>query len=106
MWQDAVFSAGTVIFILALMPTLLGPNKPSSITSVLTGTILLCFGATYLTLGLWLSGFVAFLNAIVWLAIFFQVTSLQTFTKTGIMHFNATIKNSKRRFLSSLFRQR
>jgi hypothetical protein len=106
MWQDAVFSAGTVIFILALLPTLLGPNKPSPITSVLTGAILICFAITYVTLGLWLSGSVAFINAIVWLVIFFQVSSLQTFAKAGIMHFDATIKGSKRRFLPDFFRQR
>ena len=54
-WQDWVFSIGTWIFIIALIPTLRGKQKPELSTSLVTGGILAIFVATYLSLNLWLS---------------------------------------------------
>ena len=76
MWQDAVFSIGTAIFILALIPTVLGPNKPEASTCLLTGVILLGFSITHMTLGLWIASAVAFLNAVVWFVLLAQTKSI------------------------------
>lgn len=51
-WQDIVLTTGSVLFLLALIPTILGPTKPAPFTSLLTGTVLLVFAGTYATLGL------------------------------------------------------
>lgn len=65
-WQDFVFTIGQFIFIVALVPTIRGKDKPAFITSLLTTIILFSFGMTYLTLKLWGSAIFAFLNASAW----------------------------------------
>lgn len=52
MWQDYVFAAGSLIFIVALVPSVIGEHKPEFWTSVLTSLVLLVFSITYWTLGL------------------------------------------------------
>jgi len=54
-WQDLVFSIGSWIFIIALIPTIRGKQKPEFSTSLVTAIILFIFAITYLTLGLLIS---------------------------------------------------
>ena len=54
-WQDIILSIGSWLFIIALIPSILGKNKPPISTSVLTGSVLAVFSLTYATLELWLS---------------------------------------------------
>lgn len=65
-WQDWIFTIGQLIFVIALIPTIRGKDKPAFISSFITTIILLSFGITYLTLKLWGSSIFAFLNAIAW----------------------------------------
>lgn len=71
-WQDAVFTAGSIVFLIALIPTILGPSKPAASTSAMTGTVLLLFAVTYLTLGLYLSAVTTSLTAAAWLTVLVQ----------------------------------
>lgn len=54
-WQDIVLTAGSWIFIIALIPTLRGREKPQISTSVVTGCILVVYAFVYATLELWIS---------------------------------------------------
>jgi hypothetical protein len=68
-WQDIVLSVGSWIFIIALLPSLLGKDKPPVSTSLLTGGILLVYVLVYLTLHLWLSVASTAILGIAWLAL-------------------------------------
>lgn len=54
-WQDIVLSVGSWVFIAALIPTILGTEKPALSSSVLTGLVLAVFAGVYGSLGLWTS---------------------------------------------------
>ena len=55
LWQDWVFSVGQVVFLIALIPTIRGKDKPALTTSAVTSLILAFFAYTYFTLELWFS---------------------------------------------------
>lgn len=65
-WQDLVLSAGSFVFFLALIPSVIGKDKPAFSTSVMTGSVLAVFTVTYFTLGLWLATFTTSLASILW----------------------------------------
>jgi len=65
-WQDWVFSLGQIIFLIALIPTLKGKDKPAFTTSVVTAIILVFFTATYLSLKLWFSAASSVAMTIAW----------------------------------------
>ena len=54
-WQDIVLTAGSWVFIIALIPTLRGKEKPQISTSIVTGCILIVYAFVYVTLDLWIS---------------------------------------------------
>jgi len=54
-WQDWVPTAGSWIFIISLIPTTRGKQKPEFSTSAITAIIFFIFSISYLTLGLFLS---------------------------------------------------
>lgn len=68
-WQDAVLTLGSILLLVALVPSLLGKDKPASATSLVTGAVLLSFAATYWTLGLSFSGVVTAASGVCWLAL-------------------------------------
>lgn len=72
MWQDLVFSVGSVIFAIALLPSVLGPDKPDSRTSFLTGGILLVYVVAFATLGLWYAALTDAVVAVLWLILWGQ----------------------------------
>jgi len=65
-WQDWIFSVGQIIFLIALIPTLKGKDKPALTTSVVTTIILVVFAITYLSLNLWYSGVSSVAMTIAW----------------------------------------
>lgn len=65
-WQDYVIAVGSIIFVIALIPSVLGKHKPALSTSLLTGTVLLVFAMTYLTLSLWFAAITTTLTATLW----------------------------------------
>ena len=71
-WQDVILTAGSIVFLLALIPTIVGPSKPAASTSAITGSVLLLFALTYLTLGLYLSAVTTSLTGAAWLLVLAQ----------------------------------
>lgn len=65
-WQDLVLAIGSIIFVIALVPSVAGKNKPALSTSLLTGTVLVVFGISYLTLTLWYAATTTFMTAVMW----------------------------------------
>lgn len=72
MWQDLIFTAGSIIFALALMPSILGPHKPALASSITTASVLYVFAATYLTLDLIFSAVATFTTGAMWTALAIQ----------------------------------
>lgn len=66
-WQDLVLTTGSLIFSVALFPSLLSKEKPALSTSLLTGTVLAIYAFTYTTLDLKFSIFSTSLLAVLWL---------------------------------------
>lgn len=72
-WQDAVLTAGSVIFLLALFPSLLNKKaKPAILTSSLTGSVLLVYAVVYASLSLWFSVTTTVVTAILWFILAMQ----------------------------------
>ena len=71
-WQDIIFTIGSIIFIIALIPSIRGKDKPALSTSLLTGSILFIFSTTYLTLNLTFSTVTTGILASAWLILAFQ----------------------------------
>lgn len=65
-WQSIVLALGQILFIVALLPSILTKDKPEIWTSVLTGTVALSIAVTYLTLHIELASAMAFLNFVAW----------------------------------------
>lgn len=66
LWQDIVISVGGYIFLAALVPSIIGKDKPAISTSITTGSVLLAFAFAYSTLSLWSSVFSTLLMSFAW----------------------------------------
>ncbi len=77
-WQDPVLASGSLVFIIALVPSLVSTKKPALSTSVLTGTVLAAFAAVYASLSLWFTTITTSVTSICWL-----VLALQQFRSTN-----------------------
>ena len=73
MWQDWVLMIGGFGFLVGLLPSLIGNNKPEKLSSIITGTILLIFGVVYATLGLWMAFTSTMLVSGAWFLLAIQV---------------------------------
>ena len=73
MWQDYVITVGNLIFIVSLVPSVVGKNKPAFLTSMLSGLTLTVFVFTFITLKLWFSAAAMGGSAILWYILAFQV---------------------------------
>lgn len=71
-WQDFVFTAGNIIFALALIPTIQGKSKPALSTSLTTGLVLYIFSFAYFSLALWFSTVTSFISGSLWLFLALQ----------------------------------
>ncbi|MES2135301.1 MAG: hypothetical protein V4449_03620 [Patescibacteria group bacterium] len=71
-WQDIVLSIGQYIFVLALLPSVFGKDKPALSSSLLTGSVLAVFSAVYATLNLWSSAVASAIVAGVWFILAWQ----------------------------------
>ena len=71
-WQDIIFAIGSFVFVLALLPSIFGKNKPDMKTSLMTFLVLCAFVGCYITLGFWVSVVSGSLTAICWLILFAQ----------------------------------
>jgi heme O synthase-like polyprenyltransferase len=71
-WQDIVLSIGQWIFVIALLPSVFGNDKPALSSSVLTGAVLAVFAFVYATLGLWSSVAAGSAISITWFILAWQ----------------------------------
>ena len=77
-WQDFVLAAGSLIFSLALIPSLRSTHKPAASTSLVTSGVLFIFAVTYLTLSLWFSAIAITINGLAWLVLALQKLAQNT----------------------------
>ena len=66
-WQDLVFSLGSIVFTIALIPAILEKRSPPASTCVLTGAMVGVYAATDLTLELWFSAITSAISALLWI---------------------------------------
>lgn len=71
-WQDIVLTLGSIVFLLALVPSIKSKDKPAVATSIMTGLVLFVFAATYTTLHLWFSAATTALTGVLWLVLAVQ----------------------------------
>lgn len=72
MWQDLIFAAGNIVFIVALIPAVRHAEKPPRITSLLNAAVLLTFAVTFATLQLWYAMTTVLIIGILWIALAVQ----------------------------------
>lgn len=72
-WQDAVFAIGEIVFMIGLIPSLLGPDRPSAITSLMTGLMLIGFLFVHASFKLWTAFSLAAVTATMWFVLAAQV---------------------------------
>lgn len=72
MWQDTVIAICQLIFFPAMMPTVLGKDKPALSTSVLNALLVSIIAFCFFTLNLWFSVVTASLTAFLWVVLAVQ----------------------------------
>ena len=72
MWQDTVIAVCQLAFVPALIPAVLGPDKPPLSTCILNVVIVTVLTATMATLHLWLATTTGALVALTWVILSVQ----------------------------------
>lgn len=70
--HDAIFAIGSLVFFLALLPSIFSPDKPNALTSFVTSIVLFVFAFAYYDLGFEYAGTITGLTAILWAILFRQ----------------------------------
>lgn len=65
-WQDLVFTFGTVVFTVALIPALKQKMYPPKSTCFITAAMLVLYTVTEVTMDLWLSAATTLMSTIMW----------------------------------------
>ncbi len=82
-WQDFVFTGGSLLFVGALISSVLGKDKPALPLSLTTALVLSVFTVVYATLDLWFTAIVNAIMAILWFVLVVQhMTNVRT-TESG-----------------------
>ncbi len=68
-WQDLVLAISVFAFNIALIPSVLGKQKPRFATSVLTAIFLIPEIVVFANLSLWYSFVMALTNALLWITL-------------------------------------
>lgn len=76
-WQDAVLAFGSLIFAVALIPSLRSDNKPALFTNVCYAIVLMAFTAVYASLEYWLTAAIALLTTIEWTTLALQTIPIR-----------------------------
>jgi hypothetical protein len=72
-WQDGVFSIGQLVFLMGLMPSVLGSDKPAAFTSITTAVMLCAFLVVYASYRLWATFIFTAVTISVWFLLAAQV---------------------------------
>ena len=77
-WQDWALATASLIFITALVPTVVArESKPAISTSILNALVSGSIAAVYLTLSLWFASATTAINGFLWLVIAVQTRALK-----------------------------
>lgn len=71
-WQDISLMLCNLVFLIALIPSLMSRDKPAKLTSLITASALTVYTVTYITLPFPYTTFVVALSAVAWWVLFFQ----------------------------------
>ncbi len=71
-WQDIVIAICQLCFLPAMLPTILGKDKPPLVTSALNTIIVLIVVGCFLTLHLWFAAATGFTTGMVWFVLAVQ----------------------------------
>lgn len=71
-WQDILFTCGSVLFVVALIPSLVSKSKPARATCLMTAIVNMAFMVGDLSLGLWLTSGILVVSTTLWVILFFQ----------------------------------
>jgi hypothetical protein len=83
MINDLIFTAGSFVFLIALMPSIFTENKPNTKTSLTTSIILFVFTYNYIDLNLYFSAAVGFLTGVAWLVLYFQARRIKRINESN-----------------------
>lgn len=83
MINDLIFTVGSLVFFIALLPSIFSDNKPDKKTSITTAAILYLFCLNYLWLDLYFSAVVGFITASGWLTLYIQVKRKKKINASG-----------------------
>ena len=75
-WQDIVLATSTLVFNIALLPSVFGKRKPALGTCLLTSTFLIANITVYFSLLLWYAAVMASINFCLWATLLIQVYTL------------------------------
>ena len=71
-WQDIVVAVSVLAFNIALIPSVLGKQKPRLATSITTALFLIPQIIAFVSLELWYASAMAFINAGLWVVLALQ----------------------------------
>lgn len=74
-WQDIVLSISVLAFNIALIPSLVGKQKPRMTTSLITAVFLIPQVIVFFSLSLWYSFAMALINSLLWFTLLAQAYS-------------------------------
>jgi threonine/homoserine/homoserine lactone efflux protein len=72
LWQDIILSTGSVIFALALIPSIISKDKPAIGTIILTAIVLSVFVITYVSMSMWFTAASTSFSVLMWTILGFQ----------------------------------
>lgn len=102
MWQDYVISICIAVFIIALIPSIRGTNKPELSSCLTTAAVQLVLTTTYLTLNLWYSVGTGILLLGCWSTLAFQQWQKRKNTKVAFAVVDFKDDGTRKHFLKSL----
>lgn len=80
-WQDIVISVCQLLFVVAMVPSIRGKDKPALATSLMNVALVMAIAVSLLTLKLWFSTFTALLVAGSWALLAVQKFGARARTK-------------------------
>lgn len=73
-WQDWIAAAANLVFVVGLIPSIIGPNKPDVVTSLLTGAALCGILATNVSKRWWMASVLCAANITGWFILAVQAS--------------------------------
>jgi len=70
--QDLILTVGSLIFVVALIPSVLSEHKPALSTSASSGIVLFIFAGVYISLHLWFTAISTSLTGTLWIILAIQ----------------------------------